>query len=49
VEIAATGASSQGVDALGQQLIASTVLATTDGLLIVPMAAPTFMRVAGGR
>lgn len=49
VEIAATGASSQGVDALGQQLIASTVLATPDGLLIVPMAAPTFMRVAGGR
>lgn len=49
VEIAAAAAASLGIDALGQPLIPSTVVATPEGLLMVPMAAPTFMRVAGTR
>lgn len=47
VEIAASAAASLGVDAVGQPLIPSTVIAAPDGLLVVPMAAPSFMRVAG--
>lgn len=47
VEIAASATASLGVDAVGQPLIPSTVIASPDGLLVVPMAAPSFMRVAG--
>jgi hypothetical protein len=47
VEVAGQGAAAQGNDALGQPLVASTVVATADGLAIVPMAAPRFMRIAG--
>jgi hypothetical protein len=48
VEVAAQGAAAQGNDALGQPLLASTVVATPDGLAIVPLAAHPFMRVGGG-
>ena len=49
VDVAAEGAAAQGNDALGQPLLASTVVATPDGLAIVPMAAHPFMRVVGTR
>ncbi len=47
VEVAGQGAAATGNDSLGQPLLASTVVATPDGLAIVPMAAHPFMRLAG--
>ena len=45
VEVAARAAATRGTDAGGRPLVPSTVVATPDGLLVVPMAAHRFMRV----
>lgn len=45
IEIASLAAATRGDDAAGRPLVPSTVVATPDGLLVVPMAAHRFMRV----
>jgi len=45
IEIASLAAETCGADAAGRPLVPSTVVATPDGLLVVPMAAHRFMRV----
>lgn len=44
IEIARGGAAAQGTDDVGQPLVPSTVVAIPEGLVVVPMAAPRFMR-----
>lgn len=45
IEIASLAAATRGADSAGRPLVPSTVVATPDGLLVVPMAAHRFMRV----
>lgn len=47
VEMATRVAAAIGTDGAGQPLVPSTVVATPDGLLLVPMAAHAFVRVDG--
>ncbi len=49
VEVAARAAAALGTDAVGQALVPSTVVATPQGLVLIPMAAHSFVRVADRR
>lgn len=45
VEIATSAAAAIGRDGVGRPLVPSTVVATPDGLVLIPMAAHRFMRI----
>lgn len=45
VDLARLAAAGQGVDTFDQPLIASTVVASPDGFMVVPLAAHRFMRL----